>query len=42
MNPFQNIDVAPHGILAFAALALIIVLAIHMLGFRIVGAVKVG
>lgn len=41
MNP-SNFDVAPHGIIALAAIALIIVLAIHILGFRVVGAVRVG
>lgn len=38
----QNWNVAPHGILFFAAVALFIVLVVHMLGFRVVGAVRVG
>lgn len=38
-NGFQ---VAPHGIIMLGALALLLILAIHMLGFRIVGAIKVG
>ena len=38
----SNFDVAPHGILIMAALALILVLVIHTLGFRALAAVKVG
>lgn len=41
-NPLGNWDVAPHGIIMFAALAVILVIVIHMLGFRLVGAIKVG
>lgn len=38
----QNFDVAPHGIVFFAAVALLLIIAIHLLGFRVVGALKVG
>ena len=41
MNPSQW-EVAPHGLVMFAALALLIILGVHLLGFRIVGAVRVG
>lgn len=37
-----NFDVAPHGFLAVAAGALLLVLLVHLLGFRVVGAIKVG
>lgn len=37
-----NVDVAPHGIIAFAAFALLLIIGIHLLGFRIVGAVRLG
>lgn len=38
----SNWDVAPHGIIMFAALALALAIFIHILGFRAIGAVKVG
>ena len=38
----SNFDVAPHGIIGFALFALILVWAVHALGFRVVGALKVG
>jgi hypothetical protein len=41
MSP-SSWDVAPHGIVMMAAAMLLIVLFVHILGFRIVGAVKVG
>jgi hypothetical protein len=37
-----ELDVAPHGLLFMAGVALLIVLLVHLLGFRIVGAIKVG
>jgi hypothetical protein len=41
-NKSGGFPVAPHGILACAALAILVILAIHMLGFSAMGAVKVG
>lgn len=35
-------EVAPHGIIMFAALALLLIVAVHVLGFRVVGALRVG
>lgn len=35
-------DVAPHGLLITAGLMLLLVLFIHLTGFRVVGALKVG
>ena len=40
-NMFSNLDVAPHGIIGFIAVCLLVVLAVHLLGFSVVGAVKV-
>lgn len=42
MSNFSNFDVAPHGIVMFAAFALLIILAVHILGFRFATALKVG
>jgi hypothetical protein len=41
VNPSQW-DVAPHGLVMLAAVALLFVILIHTLGFRVVGAIKVG
>lgn len=35
-------QVAPHGVIAWAIIAIAIAIFVHMLGFRVVGAVKVG
>lgn len=38
----DGFQVAPHGILLVGALAILLVLLINMLGFRVVGAIRVG
>lgn len=35
-------EVAPHGLIGLAIFALIVVMVIHALGFRVVGAVRIG
>lgn len=38
----NNWQVAPHGVIGMAVAALLLIVLVHQLGFRVVGAVKVG
>lgn len=42
MNTTTGTKVAPHGIMYLALLALLLIAAVHMMGFRVMAAVKVG